>query len=1151
MLNREVFSTDPTTFTIPNDGVTVVGDPQRPQEWDVLRYELTSFVCEGEYQRGLVRVLSTYLTHLAKPKQPAVWVSGFYGSGKSHFVRVLQYLWNNVTLPDGAQARGLIKLPVELNDLLVELSGEGVRHGGLWAAAGKLGTSPNIHLDILRILFRSAGLPVEVAPARLVTWLKLKGIYDAVAAGVSQRGADLAFELANMHVSLELAESIHDAYPGLAADATAVSDKLQAEFPGKSAIDDDELLQVMADVLRLQSKTPGKLPLTLLVLDEMQQSIGEQPDRALAVQEIVEACSTRFGSRILFVGTGQAALEATPQLSKLQDRFTVRVALEDKDVERVVREVVLRKAPDKVANLKSVLDAASGEISRHLAGSKIGAASADYADLAPDYPLLPTRRRFWERALRAIDRAGTAAQLRTQLRVVHEATKGVADRPLGVVVGADTLYDQQKSAMLLGRVLLPEIAATIDELRKDGSAAGVLKARLCALIFLIGELPEVGVAAAGLAATPDTLADLLVEDLTAGSAALRGQIPGLLAQLVDAGALMAVDGAYRLQTQESREWTRIYNTHYAKIKADDTRIAADRATALRGAVQEALKKIRTVQGQSKTARRFEIHFGADAPPSGSDAVPVWVRDGWSTSEKAFRDEAQAAGAGSPIVFVFLPREGDEELKAALAGAAAAKTTIEAEPTPKTSPEGAAAYQAMFSRLTSENERVAAGVAASIANARVYQGGGNEIAGDSVAASVETAIANALARLFPNFKLADDANWGKVVKRAGEGAGDPLSGLGYMGNAEDHPVCKEVQSFLGGQKRKGADVRKQFGGAGYGWPGDAVDGALLALVAGNTVRAERNGQPLVAKQIVQSQIGVIEFKNEAVVITAAQRIGVRKLIQDLGLPVKSGEEAQALPLVLEKLSELAAAAGGPPPLPEKPSAEAIKDLQALSGNEQFAAVFDAREMLLTQQRAWSQARAAKETRLPQWSKLGRLLAHATGRPVADVVRPQVEAIIAQRLLLAEPDPVKPLLDSLTTDLRQAIGDARQRVVDARERELAALSETAEWNKLSDAQWWDILHAQGLGPIAELHIGTDDLLLAALDAKPLDAWATEALVVPTRMRQAREQAAKLLEPKAVRVRPRSTTLKSVSEVDAYLAELRTEIVELIEAGSPVIL
>jgi len=1151
MLNREVFTKDPTTFAIPNDGVTVVGDPQRPEEWDVLRYELSAFVCEGEYQSGLVRVLSTFLQHLSKPKQPAVWVSGFYGSGKSHFVRVLQYLWNNVTLPDGVQARGLTKLPTEVSELLTELTTEGKRHGGLWAAAGKLGTGPSIQADILKIIFRSAGLPVEYAPARLVTWLKLKGIYDAVAAGVSQRGADFAFELANMHVSLELAESIHDAYPGMAAHALAVSDKLQAEFPGKTEIDDDEMLQVMEDVLRLQSTAKGKLPLTLLALDEMQQSIGEQPDRALDVQEIVEACSTRFGSRILFVGTGQAALEATPQLGKLKDRFTVRVPLEDKDVERVVREVVLRKAPSRIASLVDVLDAASGEINRHLAGSKIGANSADSRDLVPDYPLLPTRRRFWERALRAIDRAGTAAQLRTQLRVVHEATKGVADRPLGTVVGADTLYDQQKSAMLQGRVLLPEIAAAIDDLRKGGSAADVLKARLCALIFLIGELPETGVAAPGLRATPDTLADLLVEDLTVGSAALRGQIPGLLASLVDDGALMAVDGAYRLQTQESREWTRVFNTHYGRIKADDARIAADRSAALRGAMQDSVKKIRPVQGESKTPRRFEIHFGTDAPSAESDAVPVWVRDGWSASEKAFREEAQAAGSSSPIVFVFLPRLGDEELKSALAGAAAARSTIDAEPTPKTSQEGAAAHQAMFSRLTSETERVAACVAVSIANARVYQGGGNEIVEGGLAASAETAIGNALARLFPNFKLADDANWGKVVKRAGEGAGDPLSGLGYAGNAEDHPVCKEVLTFLGNSKKKGAEVRKHFAGAGFGWPGDAIDGALLALVASNTARAERNGQPLAAKQIVQSQIGITEFRSEAVIITVAQRIGVRKLIQDLGLLVKNGEEAQAIPMVLQKLSDLAAEAGGPPPLPEKPSVEAIRTLQALSGNEQFAAVFEARETLLAQQRAWSQAKAAREARLPQWEVLRRLLAHAAGRPVTYAVQPQVEAIKAQRLLLSEPDPVKPLLDALAADLRQAVQDARQRVVDARNRELAALHDTVEWNKLSDEQWREILRAQGLGPITELHVGTDGLLLAALDAKPLDAWATEALVAPTRMRQAREQAAKLLEPKAVRVRPKSTTLKTVSEVDVYLTELRNEIVELIEAGSPVIL
>src|SRR5438067_2886443 len=113
-LNREVFFSDPTDTTIPNDGVAKVGVPETAEQWEVLRYELQSFVCEGEYERGLDRILSTFLSSLGKPTQPAVWVSGFYGSGKSHLVRVLEYLWCDVELPDGASARGLVRLPTEI-----------------------------------------------------------------------------------------------------------------------------------------------------------------------------------------------------------------------------------------------------------------------------------------------------------------------------------------------------------------------------------------------------------------------------------------------------------------------------------------------------------------------------------------------------------------------------------------------------------------------------------------------------------------------------------------------------------------------------------------------------------------------------------------------------------------------------------------------------------------------------------------------------------------------------------------------------------------------------------------------------------------------------------------------------------------------------
>ena len=88
-------------------------------------------------------------------------------------------------------------------------------------------------------------------------------------------------------------------------------------------------------------------------------------------------------------------MTATPTLQKLTDRFAVQVALSDKDVESVVRQVVLRKRPEQIPPLKSQLDEVSGEIDRQLGGTQLAPRAADKQDLVPDYPLFPTRRRFW------------------------------------------------------------------------------------------------------------------------------------------------------------------------------------------------------------------------------------------------------------------------------------------------------------------------------------------------------------------------------------------------------------------------------------------------------------------------------------------------------------------------------------------------------------------------------------------------------------------------------------------------------------------------------------------------------------------------------------------------------------------------------------
>src|SRR3546814_13237582 len=84
----------------------------------------------------------------------------------------------------------------------------------------------------------------------------------------------------------------------------------------------------------------GQFPLTLVVLDEVQQYIGSDAEKAFQVQEVTETLSKHFNGKLLFVGTGQSALSGMPNLQRLMGRFPVQVMLGDWDVENVTRQLI-------------------------------------------------------------------------------------------------------------------------------------------------------------------------------------------------------------------------------------------------------------------------------------------------------------------------------------------------------------------------------------------------------------------------------------------------------------------------------------------------------------------------------------------------------------------------------------------------------------------------------------------------------------------------------------------------------------------------------------------------------------------------------------------------------------------------------------------
>ena len=169
MLNRDIYVKPPEENRLVNNGVAEVSEDHSDAAQAVLRYELETFVCDGQYAAGLERVLREFLTHLqSNAEQPGVWISGFYGSGKSHLAKMLRTLWTDHHFADGATARGIAKLPDAVSDHLKELSTLAKRHGGLHAAAGKLGAGAGdkVRLALLGIVFKSRGLPEQYNQAQ-------------------------------------------------------------------------------------------------------------------------------------------------------------------------------------------------------------------------------------------------------------------------------------------------------------------------------------------------------------------------------------------------------------------------------------------------------------------------------------------------------------------------------------------------------------------------------------------------------------------------------------------------------------------------------------------------------------------------------------------------------------------------------------------------------------------------------------------------------------------------------------------------------------------------------------------------------------------------------------------------------------------------
>lgn len=1140
MRNIDVYLKDPSQGKLANEGVANVNDFTSDGALSVLRYELDTFVCDGQYEKGIQHILQTYLSNIKEAQQPSVWVSGFFGSGKSHLVKMLRALWQDVKFSDGATARGVAVLSREIRDQFVELTATAKLHGGLFAASGTLGagSSSSVRLALLSIIFKCAGYRENYSVAMFVHWLKEQRTYDRVKARVATLGHDWEEELDNFYVASGLFEALALEMPDKFPDAQAVSTTLNNQFRPVTDVTNTEMIQAINKVLTKD----GKFPLTLIVLDEIQQYIGESSQRSIDVQEMVETCSKDFSGKLLFIGTGQTGVTGTSNLARLQGRFTVRVELSDTDVDAVVRKVVLAKQPTAVDAINRVFQNNSGEVTRHLAQSTIGTKQDDPNFYTDDYPILPVRRRFWEVALRVLDQTGTDSQLRNQLSMVHKAIQSNLSEPVGNVIAADYLYFDAMDKMLQARIL-PRTIYDQTKLWRNGSSDELLMARACGLVFLINKVSQQN-REIGIKANVDTLADLLIEDLSAGSANLRLKLQTLLdaCQL-----LMKVDDQYRIQTEESTAWTNEFYANKSTLASSAHVIETERDQRLKRTLSKAVAIQSIAHGKSKVARPVHIAFGATLDKDAQSKLTVWVRDGWSIERDSAIADIRQLGNDSPVILLYVPKVESDGLRSKVIEYIAAKNTLDKRGHPN-NPEGIEARAAMTTIQEEAENRIGELIDEAISRAHVFLAGGQEFTGNTISESVKDAAKSALVRLYKHFDVADSDQWSKVVEKAQKGDANALQSVGHEGEYQEHPVCKKILESIAGGK-SGTAVRGIFETSPYGWSQDAIEGALYLLTLTGALRAvAEDGTAVTYNKLERKAIGKCQFKLESTTISTQERIAIRKLFLLLDVSATSNSETASVNDFLEALRVLRNSAGGEAPCPEVPNPALITDLRRSAGNEQLKSIYDNRAVLTQWITDWNRLNKQIAEILPVWHLAETLAASASSLPDASVLITQINAIRDSRQLLASQNSLQQLVDSLTQMLRTELNALGSRYTAEHTEYLDLLDQEPNWRALEREQRHDLLVAQMLNDAAmpKIEVETADDIVTTLSVWPLSTLTTTIAALPGRFAEVSNAAAKLLEPKTQLLRLSSATIKTEQELDAWLQQTRATIFEKLANG-----
>jgi hypothetical protein len=591
MLIKDIFAADITRDIAP----VIYFHEQDPQKVlsEVSEYIITGGYAEGDprkkrIQSGIheqfVKLLRSLAKELGKKsgsELPAVWISGFYGSGKSSFAKLLGLSLDNLELPNH---RLLADALLERDD-----SPQKDEFKEAWhkvrssidpiAVVFDIGSvareGEQIHSAVKREIQKRLGYcPINYV-ADFELKLELDGKWEDFLRCAGEALDKSWVEIRQDKLADEdFSQVMHQLEPEKYLDPMSWYDSHVAS-DGNSGSSVSETVSAIAAMLN--HRAVGKT--LFVVIDEVSQYIYQNDTRMLKLQSFVADLGQKLKGKVWLLATGQQKLEDNDDesnIGKLKDRFPpyLRVHLDPANIRDVVHKRLLKKAPTKEAELRSLFQ-------QHRSDLKLygyGCESITEEDFLEVYPLLPgyidlLMQIASSLRVRSARVKGDDYAIRGLLQLLGDLFReqNLAEKELGELITLDRIYDIQGSSLdadmqntLTRLFAYPEVT---------NNEVAIKVAKVVALLELIQEQQ---------ATTPELIGKCLYQRMGMGNA--EPEIQQALEKLRNLGLISYSEKlGYKIQSSTGQEWQR-ERDEYGVTNQQISEVISDKLKDLVGSV---------------------------------------------------------------------------------------------------------------------------------------------------------------------------------------------------------------------------------------------------------------------------------------------------------------------------------------------------------------------------------------------------------------------------------------------------------------------------------------------------------------------------------------------------------------------------------------